>query len=665
MCSLYACQTCRYLFRLKVILLFICLPGFLAYADKSDNTVSAYTFEQAEVLLQTYCLYCHGANEPQAGLNLARFNSLESIPTEPDIWTHVAQRVRNGEMPPKNALPLEMEEREIFADWIERTLLDAVCSSGFQPGPAPLRRLNRDEYANTIRDLLGIHFNAGHNLPEDSSGGAGFDNAAETLFISPVHAERYLDAAREALDYAAKDSNARERIFIALPDGQTRAEEAARTVLEQFATRAFRRPVTADELESLMLLYFRATEAGEPFDAAVFYAMQAVLISPNFLFLLEEPNPTSEIRRISDFELASRLSYFLWSSMPDDELFQLAAEGKLHERTILWEQMNRMLTANKFGRQRRRPTSELEDLRFHEFANSFVSQWLGTRDLGRTVKPDRNLFERYNQELEAAMKIEPVFLFQEIIVKDLSLLNLIDSDFTYVNRQLARHYGILDDVEVDNQQPQQVKLPEGSHRGGVVTMAGILTVSSFSHRTSPVLRGKWIMESILGTPPPPPPPNIPELPENTQGEPPKTLRERLSIHRENPACASCHDRIDPLGFSLENFDPIGRWRTEDAGKPIDSSGQMPNGFSFEGAEGLKQVLFERKDEFIRHLTVKMLGYALGRGLVREDYCTVEDIINQLEENHYSAQTLIWEIITSVPFQYHPANEITETTISQH
>jgi hypothetical protein len=291
----------------------------------------------------------------------------------------------------------------------------------------------------------------------------------------------------------------------------------------------------------------------------------------------------------------------------------------------------------------------LKDSKSREFAESFVEQWLGTRELGRDIEPDKTLFPQYYEaELQSAIHYEPILFFQELLASNESLLNLIDSKFTILTNKLEKHYGLP--KSKIGQQPKRMDLPEDSHRGGVLGMAAVLAVSSYPQRTSPVLRGKWVLNSLLGTPPPPPPPNVPALAENHGGEAPKTLRERLMLHRENPVCASCHNRIDPIGFGLENYDVLGRWRTEDAGKPIDSKGVLPDGTAFDGPRELRAVLLQKKDLFLRNLTSKMLGYALGRGLRIEDQCTVDAIMGQLEKQDYRAQTLIEEVVLSVPFR---------------
>jgi hypothetical protein len=330
--------------------------------------------------------------------------------------------------------------------------------------------------------------------------------------------------------------------------------------------------------------------------------------------------------------MACRLSYFLWASTPDEELMRLASEGKLNDLDVLREQAARML----------------KDRRTRESVESFVEQWLGTRELGRNVNPDRSL-NRYTNELEWALKQEPVLFFQHMLAENRPVLELLDSNYTFLDTKLSRHYGIR--AANLKQQLVKVDLPEDSHRGGLLGMAGVLTVSSLPHRTSPVLRGKWVRETLLGSPPPPPPPDVPSLEEQKGSASAKTIRELLEQHRQNPVCASCHSAIDPIGYGLENYDLLGRWRTEDAGQPIDTKGELPDGTKFDGPHELKQVLLARKDDFVRHLTTKLLGYALGRGLTVEDQCAVDEIATKVKEGEYRSHVLIAEIVCSVPFRY--------------
>jgi hypothetical protein len=363
------------------------------------------------------------------------------------------------------------------------------------------------------------------------------------------------------------------------------------------------------------------------------YAMQAVLISPNYIFRLEEFNSESEPRLLSHYEMASRLSYFLWDSMPDDELFRLAAEEKLNQPYVLREQAIRML----------------KDRKTRESAESFVEQWLGTRELGRNIKPDRTTNRGYSNELEWALKQEPVLFFQYVMSENRPILDFLDSDYTFLDSKLERHYRLR--LKDTNQQLKKFDLPEDSHRGGLLGMAGVLAVSSLPQRTSPVLRGKWVRETLLGSHTPSPPPNVPQLEEKRNADSPQTIRELLELHRQNAQCAGCHDHIDPIGFGLENYDMLGRWRTEDSGKPIDAQGQLPDGVKFNGPVELKKVLLERKDEFLRQFTAKMLGYALGRGLTIHDRCTIEEIVAKVKAEEYRSHVLVESIVSSVPFRY--------------
>jgi hypothetical protein len=600
----------------------------LAAADRE------FSFPQAQGVLNQYCLACHQGESAQAGFDLTRFPTQESILKDPAKWTHALARVRDHEMPPQGVPAPTIEERDNLTAWVKATLLDAACSDGIAPGPSPIRRLNRSEYAATVRDLLNIHFNAAHELPADGAGGEGFDNAAETLFLSPMHAEKYLEAAKEALHYGASDPRSRKTFLIAEPDENTTPEQAARRILAHFLPRAFRRPAREGEVDRYLELFHKAAKRSGTFDDHILFALQGVLLSPHFLFLLEEPNPTPEPQLVNDYEVASRLSYFLWGTMPDDDLFCLAANRMLRVPAALSGEVARMLS----------------DRRSTEFSERFVEQWLGTRELGRDIQPDRELFpEYYDAEMQSAIRYEPIVFFQTILAENQSLLNLLDSNYTILNDKLERFYGL--ELGRLGQLPKPAWLPPGTPRGGIVSMAAVLAVSSYPQRTSPVLRGKWVLENLLGTPPAPPPPNVPELEEVHEGKTPKTLRERLLTHRQNPVCASCHNSIDPIGFGLENYDVLGRWRAEDAGQPIDNRGELPDGTMFAGPEGLKSVLFQRKGLFIRNLTSKMLGYALGRGLTMEDACTVEQIALKVEADDYRAQTLVREIVNSIPFRY--------------
>jgi len=335
--------------------------------------------------------------------------------------------------------------------------------------------------------------------------------------------------------------------------------------------------------------------------------------------------------------MASRLSYFLWGSMPDELLFDLAARGKLQDPEVL-KQMVRIMLRND---------------RSMGFVQSFVEQWLHTRELSGDKAPDAKLFPDLttDEDLRSDIRYQPIMFFREVFLRNLPLTYFLDSEHTIGTRKLEKHFGLKLPLNANQtSQPHWVSLPPNTNRGGLLGMPAVLTVASYPYRTSPVLRGAWILESILGTPPPAPPANVPPLEEVAAGAAPKTVRERLAAHRTNAVCASCHTRIDPYGFALENYDVTGRWRDTDAGKKIDASAELIDGTKFDGPAELRKVLLDRKDLFVRHLTNKLLGYALGRGLTLQDSCTVDAIVEKVKQNKYSALTLIDEIVLSVPFR---------------
>ena len=629
-----ACSSLESLWGIFYILVFLA-PNPTASSREILESNPKKTSEYREFeFIKRYCLECHSGEKPKASLDLSRFDSMDKILSEALLWDDILIRLSQGDMPPKEADLPTLNERSEFLNWVESSLQKAACQSGPHAGPAVLRRLNRAEYSASVRDLLDIHFDAGEALPSDGSGGEGFDNASETLFISPIHAEKYMDAARVAVEYAFADPRSLRRFLVAEPDEKTSPEVAARRVIEDFLPRAFRRSIPESEILEYLALFHAAYKADPSFMVAIRLTLQAVLISPKFLFIAEEPNFDSKPHKVTDHELASRLSYFLWGSLPDDELLKAAEEGNLSDSRILQEQFKRML-----GSQNSR--------KVRNFSQNFVEQWLGTRALGREFKPDKSI-RGYDSELEGGMKYEPVFFFHEILTENRSLLDLLKADYTYVNRRLARHYRIKGEFR---EQPKRVQLTDENRRGGLLSMAAVLAVSSYPHRTSPVLRGKWILETILGDPPPPPPSNVPELEESASSVSSESLRQRLELHRQDVACAQCHDRIDPLGFGLENYGVLGRWRDKYEGHTVDARGALPDGTTFSGPAELKLALLGRKDQFVRHLTKKMLGYALGRGLTYYDYCAVNSIVDKLRANDYKSHHLLFGIIQSVPFRF--------------
>lgn len=423
------------------------------------------------------------------------------------------------------------------------------------------------------------------------------------------------------------------RIITAKPgeNGLT-PDQAARKVLRPIASRAFRRPVTEVELNKLAGYVKVASKEGDSFERGIQVALQSILISPHFLFRVEmdtDPKNPKAARLLNDYELASRLAYFLWSSIPDDELNQLAAAKKLNNPTVLAAQVKRMLADDKAK----------------ALAENFGMQWLTLRNLAN-VSPDPQRFPEYNAELRNLMRLETEYYFAYIVENDRSILEFIDADYALLNEKMAKHYGIN---TVKGDSFRKVTLTDGN-RGGLVTQASVLTVTSNPTRTSPVKRGKWVLEAILGTPPPPAPPNVPLLADDKKEPLKGTLRQRMEQHRKDPTCASCHNSMDAIGFGLENFDPIGKWRTRDGEGNIDPSGTLPGGKSFNGAAQLKKILLARKAQFTKSFSEKLLTYALGRGLERYDNCKVSDISNYVTKKDYRFSAVVTAIVLSEPFR---------------
>jgi hypothetical protein len=406
----------------------------------------------------------------------------------------------------------------------------------------------------------------------------------------------------------------------------------AREIINAFMTRAFRRPSTAAEVDRVLKLVELADKEHENFASSIGLGLQAILVSPHFLFRVEldpEPNNPKAVRTINDYELATRLSYFLWSSIPDDELFAQARLGTLRKDDNLDRQIKRML----------------EDPKAQALVENFAGQWLQLRNL-KTAAPDKQQYPAFDEPLRVAMQRETELFFAAIIKEDRSVLDFIDADFSFVNERLARHYGLAD---IRGEEFRRVQL-DGSQRSGVLSHASVLTLTSNPTRTSPVKRGKWVLENILGTPPPPPPPDVPQLKEEPSAMLTGTLRERMEQHRAKADCAVCHNRMDPLGFGMENYDGIGAWRTQDGKFTIDPSGTLPNGQTFAGPRELKSILKTRQDDFIRCLAEKMLTYGLGRGVEYSDQCSLTDIVKHMRQHDNKFSSLIVAIVHSDPFQ---------------
>ena len=577
-------------------------------------------------VLETHCFSCHD-DTAKGGVNLEALSKEDAFWREPKTWEKTLNAVRDASMPPaKNEQP-RPEERLLVSAWLTAALDNPDPTRvPSDVGRNVLRRLSRLEYNNTVRDLLGIESRPADRFPPDAGGGGGFDNNASTLFVPPILMEKYLTAATDIVAEARP-----ELIFHVRPGEAKDARTAARENLTWLATRAFRRPVAEDEIGSLLALFDSTMRQGAKWDEAMRQGVRVLLISPSFLFRTEEDRPGLAPQRVSDWELASRLSYFLWSTMPDDPLLALAREGKLADPAVFEAQVRRMLA----------------DPRARTLAENFASQWLRTRELQTSVHPANDTFPEFTPALRDAMAEEPLAFFHALLREDRPLTECLDADYTFVNAELAGFYG-LDGVKGDGF--QRVTLTD-RNRGGVVTMAGVLTLTSYPRRSSPVLRGKWMMEQILGSPPPPAPPMIKNVPTSDKERNGLTFRQQLEVHRNRPECASCHKTMDQLGFGLENFNPVGTWRTSVAAVPVDSSGELPDGSKFTGPAELKRLLTGRRDEFTRNVTERMFSYALGRGVEQTDWLAIRQIARAVANDGYKSQRLVLEIARSLPFQF--------------
>ncbi len=622
---------------LSAILVFAVSAGAEAPLD-FENTIRP--------LIERYCVDCHDAELTKGDLNIDRFASHNQVLDAIAVWQRMAKVITSGEMPPKKKKKRpSSEERRLLTNWIgglnvnneDCNRIASEESVAWYSGDVMSRRLNRTEYENTIHHLLGIELNLADRFPTDGAGGEGFDNMGGALYLSAIQMEKYLGTADLCIETALpadEQGNVQEdhaRLMVARPSDTLSKQDAARQVIRGFTYRAWRKPPPEESLAGLLALADKALARGDGYDAAIKLAMKAALVSPHFLFLAEPHPPEAGNYALGGSELASRLSYFLWASMPDDELLAAAAEGKLADPNEIQIQVKRML----------------QDPKAEAFGRLFGGQWLGISQLGETKKPDATLFPEYSQALADTMQAEVYTVFNTIVREDRSLLELLASDYVFVNEDLAAIYGI---EGIEGPALQRVQVADAS-RGGVLGMAAVLTSTSHSLRTSPVLRGMWVMERLLGEHVPPPPPGVPPLPEDGKSVEGLTFRQQLEVHRDKPECAGCHSKMDPLGFGLENFDPIGRWRSTHDALPIDASGVLPSGEKFNGPEELKTILVKQKGKFARNLSKKMLGYALGRSLNRYDTCVINESVEALKANEYRPSALISTIVLSYPFRH--------------
>jgi hypothetical protein len=753
-----------------------------------------------------HCASCHNPQKKKGEVILSAYQDEASVLKNRTVWLTVTKLVQSGEMPPESRPRPPATDIEAFTQAIDVIFEKADRTAKKDPGRVTIRRLNRAEYNNTIRDLTGIDFQPAEDFPSDDVG-YGFDNIGDVLSLSPVLMERYLTAAesiaqravlterpkparhpaeaiflqprvgrdggprtlttKDSLYYVYRISQAGDYVFrvvayghpaggenprialfvdgkqiathevkatdprragsyevpLSLKLGEIKATmeflnpsppasskepapdmvpilgtigrttnlsgfdkprsvsvrrfemegpkdsyppshkkimacnpkathaEQTREIVTRFASKAYRRPAKPEEVDRLVHFIEAAEKRGDRWEAGIQLAMQAVLVSPKFLFRVElDDRPDSkEPHPIDEYQLACRLSYFLWSTMPDDELLALAAKQQLSAN--LDAQVKRML----------------KDQKSQALVENFALQWLQLRPLNN-FSPDPKLFPQFDERVRSAMFKETELFFGAIMSEDRSILDLIDGKFTFLNRKLAELYGIADTN--GNRVGKKQGRPEGNFflgdrfirvdlqgddRGGLLTQASVLAVTSNPTRTSPVKRGKWVLEQLLGTPPPLPPPNVPQL-EDSRRQLTGSLRQRMEQHRVDPACANCHARMDAIGFAFENYNAIGAYRTKDEGFPIDPSGTLPDGKSFQGPAELKQILKGKKELFSRCLAEKMLTYALGRGVEYYDRPTIDRICTALARDDYRFSTLVREIVKSDPFRLRRGKE---------
>ncbi len=786
-------------------------------ASQEPSSSGASSVSPHRALLNRYCVTCHNEKLRTAELLLDEAD-VDNVSENTALWEKVVIKLRSAQMPPGGMPRPDKTNYDSFATYLEAEL-DQVAAADPNPGrTAPVHRLNRAEYANSIRDLLALEIDGASLLPADDS--SGFDNNGHLLSVSPMLTEKYMAAARKisrlavgdasipedivtydmpllliqdermsedlpfgsrggmairhyfpvdaeyvikvrlqrtpdrgyvrgiaepqlldvrldgerlklftfggqhkgkaegslAADSAPSDYSeaeyqrtadagleirflakagsrlvqvafpretyaregvfqtrprtnlltiatgagdetdaslrsgvgsvsisgpfriqgpgetpSRRRVFVCRPTGSAEEQPCARKILSTLARRAFRRPVSDGEVQTLLGLYAEGQSDGG-FEAGIELAVRGILVSPQFLFRLEQDPPNVEpdtSYRISDIELASRLAFFLWSSIPDDELLDLAETGQLREPIVLEAQVQRMMA----------------DPRSSALVSNFAGQWLYLRNIN-TVHPNQDIFSEFDENLRNAFRQETNLFMESMIREDRSLLDLLRADYTFVNERLARHYGI---PNVFGSRFRRVTLTD-ENRKGLLGKGSILTVSSLANRTSPVMRGKWVLDNLLGTPPPEPPPNVPALQEKgDQGEA-LTMRQQMEQHRANPACAVCHRVMDPIGFALENFDAIGQWRTDDSGMPIDPSGVLPDGQKFQGPAELQEILLQNPEQFVRTATVKLLAYALGRSIEDYDAPSARKIVREAVPSGYRWSSIINGIVKSTPFQ---------------
>ena len=634
-------------------------------------------------LVEQFCSRCHGPETQSAGIDLTRLVTMRPLVRNRDAWDRVVGMLDTRRMPPPGAPQPSDAVRDEMLAILSREIHDFDYATIDDPGFERMRRLTHDEYDNTVRDLFGVEFNATDRFPDELTGSSGFENSSNTLFLQPSLMERYIAVAERVVELALPveattetHRRTRDLIFVAIPGGGFSETEAAAGVLRRFLTRAYRRKATDDEVTRAVAQYGSGRASGLDHGGAVKGVLQSALISPKFLLRVEAGRDGADPFPVSEWELASRLSYFFWASMPDRELFELAAGGGLRDADTLRGQVDRMLA----------------DPKADTLGTTFAAQWLGFRHVGTRIWLDPIDNPWCTATLMTAMRDESSLFFMSLLRDNQPIGRLIDADYTYVNEELATTLYGMDGVVGDHM--RRVRLDD-PNRGGIIGQASILALTSSGKSTSPVKRGHYVLDTLLGTPPPPPPPNAGVLSKEVADMRGLSFREKVEMHSENESCRVCHNKIDPIGFGLENFDYFGRWRetydfrrrvtdpdeadeviefqTETSPDPITryykttrreipTAGALPDGTVFSGPAGLKRALLEtRHDDLVRQVVSKVLAYALGRQLEYYDEPAVQTIIATLEADDYRFQTLLQAIVASYPFQYkkNPAEESTQ------
>ena len=581
--------------------------------------------------VKTYCYSCHGDRKMKGGVT---FHPAMKNPGDPAYnrrWKLGLATVNAHDMPPddEDKQPTDAE-RQMFMDWVNQLKF----LSPKDPGAFVIRRLTKTEYGNTLHDLLGVNADVVKDLPDEVAG-EGYLNT-----LSPLQMEQYLGIANEVLNRAlsapgAAPTAVEQRLFGAAPAPGADVKAAARAVARTLARTAYRRPASEAELDVLMQVFDLAQRRKLAYPAALRLMLKAVLVSPQFLYITPavEAQVGQQIVPLDDFQLASRLSYLLWATMPDAELAALADAGKLHEPAVLQAQVRRLL----------------QDARSRALFDGFGAQWLGLGDLADKTF-DTTKFPQMTPALRTAMYDEARLFFDSMVRENRRVTGFVQSDYTFLNETLAAIYGL--EQSVAGPTMRRVKLTDGN-RGGILGMPGILATTSFPNRTSPVKRGVWVLEQVLGEHVPPAPPNVPALDKQDKTKIANlTLRQRTELHRTNVVCANCHKILDPIGFGLENFDAIGRWRAQDdTGGAIDAGGELPGGKRFTTPKELKAIIAARAEDLARNLTEKLLAYALCRELEGYDEIVVDQLLADLKPEGYQMQSLIAAVVSSYPFTH--------------